>query len=506
MHRSAALLALAALAACQDYQFSQVGRCLLQPGRASVSSVAAVDVLFVVDDSLSMDAVQARLATNFSAFIDRLAQKQRDRVAAGKEPFEFYIAITSSSVLVNRYLPSNGDCGRVSPNTCSIEAVTRPPDDRTPYSYRCDSGACGDIVTHYYNFTSAPTDPRPTCARGVLGKNGDPYPAGAFVAAGSNPKVLAFTRDLAWANASGDRKIQDLMAKFRENVQVGSCGANQEMHLEAARLAIQNALAGKQGLAAGTWPHPSSKLQVIFVGNEDDCSTKRADEGGLVWDGKQAGQDNCHAEAQLQNPLKLTRTDEYVSFLTGLGRPVGVAFVRPGFSDCAGAGGPGTRMHGVATAMTAAGASVIEASVCGAFSDALARIADDLAPPDRLALPTTPAAGDVTRLRIDDQAGNPVHVCVGPDRAREWWFVDCATNPPVALPPGQTSGCVQVQAGGLCEPQPGQTLQAVYLGRVPEDGCAAPRDCATALGGELNQWACEGASGAQRGTCVCAQQ
>jgi hypothetical protein len=495
-----ALIVAVALAACQDYQFSPVGHCLVQPGRASVGSVAAIDVLFVVDDSNSMDVVQARLASNFETFIDRIAQKQQARVAAGKEPFDIYIAVTSTSVLVNRYIETNGSCGRVSPGVCSIETVTTPP-NRSAYSYDCSNapGLCGDIVTNYYNFVEN------KCTPGILKANGAPYPAGAFLAAGSNPKVIGFTRNLNWSSGTADPTIQGLIAKFKQNIQVGSCGANQEMPFEAARLAIQKALAKQQGLGGGeTWPHPGSELAVIFVGNEDDCSTPRADQGGLVWDGKQAGLDTCYADSRIATPQKLTKNSEYVTFLTGLGRPLVAAFVRPGFPDCNGPADMGARMHALATDLSSAGATVIEASVCGAFGDPLQQIAAELAPPDTLALPTTPAADVVTRLYLEGLDGQTDHVCDGPAAGKEWWFVDCNATPQVPLAAGRTSACVQVAQGGACAPTGGQTLIAEYLGRIPNDGCASAEDCRAALGGKLSDWACEGATSAQRGTCLCA--
>jgi hypothetical protein len=461
MRRPFVLLAVAALAGCQEYQYTPVGRCVLQPGSASIATVAATDLLFVVDDSHSMSPIQASLASNLGTFINRLAQKQQDRVRQGKDPFDVHIAVTSTSVLVNR-------------NT-------------------------GEIATHYYNYVTG------YCTPGVLKANGDPYPGGSFLAAASNPTMLSFTKDLDWGHSATDPTIQRLITMFKQNVQVGDCGANQEMPFEAARQAVIKGVSGAQGVG---WPHANSKLALVFVGNEDDCSTPPANQGGLVWDGGQAGIDNCKADAQNDPPLHgLTPYRQYLDFLTGLGRPLSVAFVRPGFQDCVVDDThpyiPGTRMQKLSTALSNSGANVIEASVCGSFATSLESIADGLQPPDRLRLPTTPAAGQVTRVVIQSEAGETTHVCEGPDPAREWWFIDCDATPPVPLAADRTAGCIELKVGGACQPQPGQKLVAEYLGRVPASGCSTSGDCATALGGAAGEWSCQGASNQQKGTCVC---
>lgn len=499
MHRRLPLLALAALAACQDYQFTPVGRCLIQPGRASVTAnVGAVDLLFVVDDSVSMDDVQASLGNNFGAFITRLAQKQQARAAAGKDPLDIHIAVTSSSVLVNRGVAPNnvsyGTCGQG--GSCTIDPVTFG----APYSYPCVPGeVCGDSVSQYYVYRGT------NCTKGVMGDNGDPFPDGNFLAFGSNPKVLSFTKDLDWVRGTADPTIRNLMTRFGENVKVGSCGASQEMHFQGMRRAIEKALAHQQALPSGTaWPHPNSELAVVIVGNEDDCSTRARKDGGLVWDGGPPGTDTCSTDA-LRDPgaQKLTPIDEYVAFLTGLGRPLFAAFVRPGFASC----GTGTRMQKLATALAGKGARVVEASVCDSnFASALESIAEGLEPPDSIRLPTAPAAGVVTQLRIQRADGSTVHVCEGPGTTRkEWWFVSCTTGSELV---DQTDACIKLKQGGDCEPQPGETLMAEYLGRVPEQGCATAAqvsaECAGALGGTASAWSCVGASQAQRGTCVCA--
>src|SRR5512143_3625060 len=96
--------ALAVLAAgCQDYNFNPVGHCFIQPGteRVPLSNISSADVLFVVDDSGSMGGEQAKLASNFTYFIDNLDASNAARAAAGLLPFDFHIAVTTTSVFWN---------------------------------------------------------------------------------------------------------------------------------------------------------------------------------------------------------------------------------------------------------------------------------------------------------------------------------------------------------------------------------------------------------------------
>ncbi len=80
--RTRTLVAVVGLVAagCQDYNFNPVGHCLIQPGgdQFTLSSVSTADVLFVVDDSGSMEGEQLRLADDFGDFVDNLDEHERD--------------------------------------------------------------------------------------------------------------------------------------------------------------------------------------------------------------------------------------------------------------------------------------------------------------------------------------------------------------------------------------------------------------------------------------------
>jgi hypothetical protein len=131
-----ALLALSVLAGCQDYNFSPVNQCLIQPGteRVTLSDISTADILFVVDDSGSMGGEQQSLSTSFDAFVTNLATTNQVRVQNGLEPIDFHIAITTSSVFLNRPVSGGATCqsscggkaGQVCCETLSNQPLTAP--------------------------------------------------------------------------------------------------------------------------------------------------------------------------------------------------------------------------------------------------------------------------------------------------------------------------------------------------------------------------------------------
>jgi len=514
--RRALVLLLAGLFACQDYRFNPVGKCLLQPGQArvSVDDISTADILFVIDDSGSMDPIQAALASNFGSFITQLVATQADRVAVDKEPIDFHIAVTTSSV----FIAYGGRC--TAGLVCEHSIPTVPAASLSTCA--ASNTSCVGVVDKYELY-----DPQaPVCVPGVASGPGTAYPSGDFVAAPGNPKVLHFTKNpcvtgtaaqcwSGWTPSDTQHPISRLIAQFAQNVKVGSCGSGEEQHLEAARLALKKALR-LEGLAQpdvqpAEWPHEKSKMVVVFVGNEDDCSNPKDPARALAYSGVLGG-DMCTADQALPaDQQRLYPVAEYAAFLSGLGRPFGAAFIRPGNSgcDCVAPSqctgySAGNRFKGLRDAIVAQGNSVVDASVCGSFAGPLQQIADLVKPPDRLNLPSAPASDVVTQLRVVGAEGKTVHVCAGPDPAREWWFVDCPPAAPLPVAAG-TSACILLRPGSACEPGAGQTLQAEYLGRVPAAGCIAASDCVAALRGSEQNWVCDGATATTRGTCLCAQ-
>ncbi len=577
---AAALLAVAA--GCNDYTFSPVSHCLVQPGmvRVPLSSVSTADILFVVDDSPSMDPKQQGLADSFKDFIDRMVATNTARAAKGLEPVDFHVAVTTSSIFYAN--PGTQTCvaGSGGNSCCATSACTdvaactpgtgggcgagetcvmTPTLDATgtavvgekaqccatsactPAATGCAPGdACPTLTTAYAN----PPPPASFCTPG-LAAPGAPYPDGTFVAAAGNPVVLDFGKALDWASwgsAAQDPRLTTLVTQFTQNIRVGSCGSGQEQHLQAGRLALQKALAGQQpGVAAGTWPHPGAKLIVVWVGDEDDCSSPQG--APLVMAASTPGADSCvfdkHRPAAAQREIPVST---YADFFESLVKPggaadLGAAFIvasarcadgsyQPADSCtgtpscpvqpaptchagpvCAGAYAAGERFLALADAFKARGFGVVEGTVCDAyppssFGPVLSAIADLARPLDALRLPTRPAARDVTQLRIVDTSGKARRTCVP---GAEWCFVDCndASAAPACLASG-TSECIAIdQSKAGCLANPGETYEAEYLGMLPPSGCASAAECASALGGSASDWSCAIETGQTRGSCAC---
>jgi hypothetical protein len=127
-----AIVLLSALSGCQDYNFSPVNQCLIQPGaeRVTLSDISTADILFVVDDSGSMGGKQVSLQQSFDSFVGNLQGANQLRVQNQLEPIDFHIAITTTSVNINDTVPGGASCqascaGRAGRVCCS--ALTNQP-------------------------------------------------------------------------------------------------------------------------------------------------------------------------------------------------------------------------------------------------------------------------------------------------------------------------------------------------------------------------------------------
>jgi hypothetical protein len=182
----AALAAALALAGCGDPPARAVTKCDVA---APIAKPAQTDILFVVDDSGSMQPEQTNLATNFDAFITRLA--------ASPVKNEFQIGVTTTSVDFPRY----------------------------------DTGSAGSFKV-FTTYDGTPT--------------GKPYPAGALVAAAGRPTILVATSptlvDDFKANVnvgtSGSGKEQGFRAAQLALTDRIADGANAGFLRPGARLAI----------------------------------------------------------------------------------------------------------------------------------------------------------------------------------------------------------------------------------------------------------------------------
>jgi hypothetical protein len=595
-------------AGCQDYNFNPVGHCLIQPGtqRVALSNVSTADVLFVVDDSGSMGEEQAALAANFNHFIDNLNATNQVRAGGGLVPIDFHIAVTTSSVYWNFETPTLTTCRSSCPGAggqrvcCDAAGPVRRPKRCTSNTQCTVAGTecrldCERLHGEFYCCDatgSAPTTELIPCSRegtacGTLETHFDmqgcsnaialnqwPYPQGDFVsrlsslvpavAGAPGPRVLHFDKELYGAGAVNKQGFDatTLVELFKEMVPaVGSCGSGQEQALQAARLAIQKALSGRQKdtydaagdlkwtpgdgtttlptFAPGSarWPNPNSKLVVVFVGDEDDCSSPQDPSGGVVMlsefpnCAQQGTCDACQRDEATPLPLgkKQWPVSDFVSFFKGLNRPVAAAFILPATQTtcslqtcttdglCGTAQAQGKRLLRTAQALSAAGVEVVAGSICDPdFGQLLEDIAEIVKPPQTLTLPTEPAEGRITVLRIAAGNGSTRKLCGAPlapgsypgagtglgaaqSTGADWWFTAGADpGEPVAI-----SRYVYLNPEGSCRANPGETYSADYLGVLPEGGCATVDDCADKLGGQTSQWECFMPPGLTRGTCTC---
>lgn len=618
---AAAVAALLSSSACQDYNFNPVGHCLIQPGtkRITVSKVSTADVLFVVDDSGSMKGEQTALATQFPRFLDVLARVNKERVTTDppQDAFDFHVAVTTTSSYYNEPAENGSICsnqcpGAVGQNVCCLQGASgalaspQPPlcqssADCAGGVYGCASNCAGLPDVNLYTGSAccdatgkAQVIPcsRPGESCGIFDRffyddgicePGYPqsgrYPAGQFVANPANAapnagKVLHFDKDLPWETwdwtsafgwGSTSAELQGIANAFSQNVQVGTCGSAQEQGLEVARRAIQATLGQggltQPGVAAGEWLHPDSKLVVVWVTDEDDCSAPYGAGGGVVF----SGNATCDAdEALADDAQRQYLISEYAGYFTSLGRPFGAAFIVAAVNGCEDASctplactdpactdpTPGTcggqdgstRYVQLANAFRErdAEATIISGSICDPFGDSLGRIARIVKPPDSLLLPTQPAASDVTILRIADSSGATLRSCSRPAPAApaefspgvpwnetnaktyvqaltayDWWFTatEQQTTWLQRLPSAPSTYVYINHVTGRCEAGSGETYSVDYIGRIPADGCMDAVDCSDALGGQEGDWTCYAgeeldgtctAPGSSNpGTCIC---
>ena len=543
--RLLAVATLSALASCQNYNFNPVGKCILRPAssRISVGSISAADILFVVDDSGSMASEQQRLASNFSAFISTLAAEQARRASNGLQPFEFHIAVTTSSVFEG-WRAQGGPTCTGAPLACNVSSPVF--NWSGAYSAACtqQGATCNDLVSSYY----IPPD---QCTMGV-GQFHAPFPAGDFVAASGNAKVLHFTKDLKWStwgNPDQDPALTTLVQQFQQNITVGTCGSGMEQHLEASRLAVQKALQqsglAQPGLGQGDWPHAGAKMVVVWVGDEDDCSNPKDPTRALAFSSgtdSAPGDDACtRDELKPADQQTLLPVQGYADYFTGLGRDFGAAFVysavcekdaqgrvtacHAGKCDCqcpptCAACGPseqgecripqdcsgksnGTRLQTMAQALRAKGTSTLEGSVCDYdFASTLKGIAQLVTQPPLLTLPSLPASNQLVVLDIVAADGASTRLTCTP--GQDWQFVECDTRQPPA-DPTKVTACIKInhETTSHCDVNPGESYVARFLGIVPEGGCQSAADCAAALQGDASQFLCQPVPGQSFGTCLC---
>jgi hypothetical protein len=258
-----ALMAVTAvLVSCQSYVAVPVQPATLvavqQHRKITVATKA--DVLFVIDDSLSMSGKQQRLAAALANFTQALDALQ--------PPVDYQVAVVSTSVQ-ERF----GACG--------------PPGDPNAAS-QCDSdwGAPGFVCDANY-----------ACLRTF------PALAGKLHAAPGAPPVL--------------RRADYTAAQFAQllgrAVQVGVAGARQRQGLQAMKLVLDDPATGLV--------RDGAKLVVAFLSDKEDCSDPDGRFAALTRDAQGNVIDKCAQEAAgLPDPggPSLVPVSRYISGLRGL--------------------------------------------------------------------------------------------------------------------------------------------------------------------------------------------
>ena len=225
-----------------------------------VQVATKADILFVVDDSLSMSGKEQRLAQALSGFTQALDALQ--------PPIDYQAAVVSTSVQ-ERF----GACG---------------PAGDPGAAEQCDSdwGAEG--------FTC---DPNLACLRTFPGEAGKLHPA---------PGAPAVLRRANYSAAQFTQLVG-------EALQVGTAGARQRQGFQAMKLVLADPTNG--------FVRDGAKLVVAFVSDKEDCSDPDGNFAALVRDRNGNVIDACALEAAGQDGPggpSLVPVSRYVALLRGL--------------------------------------------------------------------------------------------------------------------------------------------------------------------------------------------
>jgi hypothetical protein len=404
MRVSPASTALASLlllgSACDRVPAEAVTRCETR----SVRGAAKTDILFVIDDSLSMAEEQQNVRDNLAGFLQRLVDAPVRN--------DFQIGVTNTS----------------------IEDF-----DASLASY-----------------------PAGTPSEGL------PYPAGALVAVERGAEgrfqydaALAATNPLA--GFVGPRILragsESLLADFAANVLVGTGGTGKEQALRAARLALTDRLA--DGVNAG-FLRPGARLAIVFVSDEDDCSDGAgvvpSDGSGPAFCLSTAGKDAIDPVADfaafLRGPLDGELRDVVVGVIAG------VDFQSPPSPSC---GRSHCANQTCATAYDEAerfsalvgelgGVRTRLDSICDAsFADSLASIAELLVS-QTMALEGAPADWRMLAVAVDRVDGSRLFCDVAAEGDAAAASADAVYTPPLAGRPATLTfqnDCVLTQGDAV---------------------------------------------------------
>jgi hypothetical protein len=327
VNRASLVFALAALAGlgCDRVPADAVTEC------ESAVRIGAVttDILFVVDDSASMEQEQRNLRDSLGAFADALASSPVRN--------DFQVGVTTTAVE-----GFGGETDVLYPAVGPYAGLGY----RVPYP-------AGRLVAVDSGALASPA------LEGKL--QYDPAPADAFV----GPRILA----------SGSSAFLD---GFKTNVLVGTLGSNKEQPLRAARAALEGRIA--DGTNAG-FLRDGARLALVFLTDEDDCSESLppyvdpTTESCADPSVKESGLDPL---ADFESFLEVTLADRQpvVAVIAGFSASGLVPEVcRTTLGEARDAP---TRLRDLLDALPADRA--IRASICAAFNEPLLAVADRLVP------------------------------------------------------------------------------------------------------------------------------
>jgi hypothetical protein len=380
-------LALPACSSCDSVPANALTSCqttVVLP--ASVST----DILFVVDDSGSMSANQANLATNLDAFINTLV--------ASPVQDDFRIGVTTSSV---------DEFG-------GGKSFAGGPSAGVPYP-------AGALV-------AIKTDATGNAIPGSL-----IYDATRFATTGG-----------FGGNRILDKGSPTLAADFQTNVRVGTNGSGKEQPFRAARLALSDRLADSN---AG-FLRDGARLAIVFLTDEDDCSDSAAPFATTNDSCHQAATKNANPPildtvadfaSFLSGPVGGELRDVSIGAIAGLDP----ATLAPSCGDpalcqdlaCSTASDEADRFAALATALGGTRSQL--GSICDAsFRNTLARFAASLTPST---LPLTGAPADYRMLVVTvTKAGGTVVPCtVGLEGAAGQSTFDAVYSAPAFGRPAQ---------------------------------------------------------------------
>ncbi len=224
------------------------------PG-AVVPTAVQTDILFVIDDSRSMNEEQDNLRDNLAAFVDALVAQPIAN--------DFRIGVISTSV---EAFGATATTGQSYPCTAPCTPVPYP--DGALVAVRQDAGGAGIPGALIYDAaTGTWGGPR------VLDRGGDPA------------TLPALARD------------------FKANVLLGTDGAGKEQPFRAVRLALSDRLLD----ANRGFLRPGARLAIFFVTDEDDCS-----DSASPW---ASSNDLCHTPSV--KAADLDPVADFAAFLLG---------------------------------------------------------------------------------------------------------------------------------------------------------------------------------------------